>query len=158
MPPRRDTTQVNEIATIITNQLANVLPGMVTQVSEALRNAGTTGGNINNASYKTFLACKPVEFFGSEGATGLLHWFEKMESILNMCDCPENLKVKYASSAFQKRALTWWNAQVRTRGREPAMAMPWNDFRGLMISEFCPKNELQKIEVEFWNHVMDGVA
>ncbi|KAI3813313.1 hypothetical protein L1987_18033 [Smallanthus sonchifolius] len=112
MPPRRDTTQVNETATISTNQLANVLPGMVTQVSEALRNAGTTGGNINNASYKTFLACKHVEFFGSEGATGLLQWFEKMESTLNMCDCPENLKVKYASSAFQKRALTWWNAQA----------------------------------------------
>ncbi|KAD2805050.1 hypothetical protein E3N88_38427 [Mikania micrantha] len=36
------------------------------------------------------------------------------------------------------------------------MAMPWEDFKTLLRTEFCPKNELQKLEVKLSNHVMKG--
>ncbi|GKA76314.1 putative reverse transcriptase domain-containing protein, partial [Tanacetum coccineum] len=62
----------------------------------------------------------------------------------------------YAASSLVNKALTWWNTQVQARGREAAMAMTWNDFKALMVKEFCPSNEMEKLENEFWNHKMVG--
>ncbi|GJV01505.1 putative reverse transcriptase domain-containing protein [Tanacetum coccineum] len=45
---------------------------------------------------------------------------------------------------------------VQARGRVAAMAMAWNDFKALMVEEFCPSNEMEKLENEFWNHKMVG--
>ncbi|GJU49408.1 putative reverse transcriptase domain-containing protein [Tanacetum coccineum] len=36
--------------------------------------------------------------------------------------------------------------------------MTWEDFKTLMREEFCPNNEMQKLETEFWNHVMVGAG
>ncbi|GKG19299.1 reverse transcriptase domain-containing protein, partial [Tanacetum coccineum] len=37
-----------------------------------------------------------------------------------------------------------------------AMAMTWNDFKALIVEEFCLSNEIEKLENEFWNHKMVG--
>ncbi|KAI3797506.1 hypothetical protein L1987_32763 [Smallanthus sonchifolius] len=71
-------------------------------------------------------------------------------------DCPENLKVRYASSVFRKRALTWWNGEKRKRGIEVALALPWADVKTLMTDEFCPRNEVKKLEAEFWDLKQDS--
>ncbi|GJU61835.1 reverse transcriptase domain-containing protein [Tanacetum coccineum] len=55
-----------------------------------------------------------------------------------------------------KGALTWWNTQVQARGREAVIGMSWNDFKALLVEEFCPSNETEKLENEFWNHTMVG--
>ncbi|GJR58428.1 reverse transcriptase domain-containing protein [Tanacetum coccineum] len=60
-------------------------------------------------------------------------------------------KVRYATSSLVNKALTWWNTQCQARGRVAAMAMSWNDFKALMVEEFCPSNEMEKLENEFWN-------
>ncbi|GJT55720.1 reverse transcriptase domain-containing protein [Tanacetum coccineum] len=44
----------------------------------------------------------------------------------------------------------------QARGRVAAMALSWNDFKALMVEEFCPSNEMEKLENEFWNHKMVG--
>ncbi|GJT04973.1 reverse transcriptase domain-containing protein [Tanacetum coccineum] len=56
------------------------------------------------------------------------------------------------------KALTWWNSQIRTRSREVAVSMSWNDFKFMMIQEFCPSHEMQKLESELWNHAMVGAG
>ncbi|GKA95120.1 putative reverse transcriptase domain-containing protein [Tanacetum coccineum] len=60
------------------------------------------------------------------------------------------------ASCFVNKALTWWNTQVQARGREAAIGMSWNDFKALLVEEFCPSNEMEKLENEFWNHTMVG--
>ncbi|GJU64537.1 putative reverse transcriptase domain-containing protein [Tanacetum coccineum] len=52
------------------------------------------------------------------------------------------------------KALTWWNSQVQTRGREAANSITWNDFKVLMREGLCPNNEIQKLEAEFWCYAM----
>ncbi|GKF48799.1 hypothetical protein Tco_0142050, partial [Tanacetum coccineum] len=42
------------------------------------------------------------------------------------------------------KALTWWNTQVQARGSVAAMAIAWNDFKALMVEEFCP-NRFHKL-------------
>ncbi|GKG36407.1 reverse transcriptase domain-containing protein, partial [Tanacetum coccineum] len=32
--------------------------------------------------------------------------------------------------------------------------MSWNDFKFMMIEEFCPSHEMQKLETELWNYAM----
>ena len=75
-----------------------------------------------------------------------------------MSGCGDNQKVKYTAGSFVGRALTWWNSQVLTRGREAAIGMSWDNFKELMMCEFCPDNEMQKLENEFWNHAMVGAG
>ncbi|GKC29828.1 putative reverse transcriptase domain-containing protein [Tanacetum coccineum] len=36
--------------------------------------------------------------------------------------------------------------------------MSWNDFKLIMIEEFCPSHEIQKLKTELWNHVMVGAG
>ncbi|GKD42024.1 reverse transcriptase domain-containing protein [Tanacetum coccineum] len=147
-----------DIATIIAQQLQNIIPQIVTQVTTNVNNA--TGGNGNGGndgcSYKTFTACNPKEFDGKGGAVALTRWIEKMESVFDNSGCTANQRVKYAASCFVNKALTWWNTQVQARGREAAIGMSWNDFRALLMEEFCPSNEMEKLENEFWNLTMVG--
>ncbi|GJW40589.1 reverse transcriptase domain-containing protein [Tanacetum coccineum] len=56
------------------------------------------------------------------------------------------------------KALTWWNSHIRTLSREVAVSMSWNDFKFMMIEEFCPSHEMQKLEIELWNHTMVGTG
>ncbi|GJU78682.1 reverse transcriptase domain-containing protein [Tanacetum coccineum] len=118
-------------------------------------NNNGNGGN-NGCSYKGFQACGPKEYDGKGGAIALTRWIKKMENVLDNSGCSENQKVKYAASSFVNKALTWWNTQIQARGREAAIGMTWNDFKALLVEEFCPSNEMERLENEFWNHKMVG--
>ncbi|GJW08716.1 putative reverse transcriptase domain-containing protein [Tanacetum coccineum] len=107
---------------------------------------------------RSFLACNPKEYDGKGGAVVYTRWIEKMESVQDMSGCGDNQKVKYTAGSFVGKALTWWNSQIRTLGREVAVGMSWDNFKVLMREEFCPSNEMQKLETELWNHTMVGVG
>ncbi|GJW06503.1 hypothetical protein Tco_1568926 [Tanacetum coccineum] len=63
-------------------------------------------------------------------------------------------RVKYIAGSFVSKALTWWNSQICTLSREVDVSMSWNDFKCMMIQEFYPSHEMQKLESELWNHAM----
>ncbi|MFS7937848.1 putative retrotransposon gag domain-containing protein [Helianthus anomalus] len=100
--------------------------------------------------------CRPGTFSGTEGAVGLLHWFEKLESVFEMCECPEARRVKYATGMLEGIALTWWNAQVQILGLAAANATPWNDFKELIKREYCTREDIHKLEDEFYHLKMSG--
>ncbi|GKB45950.1 putative reverse transcriptase domain-containing protein, partial [Tanacetum coccineum] len=79
---------------------------------------------------------------------------EKMESVHDMNGCRDSQRVKYSAGSFVGKALTWWNSEIYTRGREAAVGMSWEDFKILTREEFCPSNEMQKLKTELWNHTM----
>ncbi|KAJ0576928.1 putative transcription factor interactor and regulator CCHC(Zn) family [Helianthus annuus] len=100
--------------------------------------------------------CRPSTFSGTEGAVGLLHWFEKLESVFEMCECPEDRRVKYATGTLEGIALTWWNAQVQILGLAAANATPWNDFKELIKREYCTREDIHKLEDELYHLKMTG--
>nr|GEV76878.1 hypothetical protein [Tanacetum cinerariifolium] len=57
---------------------------------------------------------------------------------------------------LQGRALTWWNTLVQTRGTAAAIAQSWEDFKKLLMEEYCLDDKVEKLELEFWNHKMVG--
>jgi len=158
--------QTPDVAQLIAQQVQNAIPNIVTQVTAGInasrrnnrdRNEDGSGGSDQGCTYKTFMSCKPKEFYGKEGAVGLLAWFDSIESVLHISKCSEGHKVEYAACQLQGRALTWWNIQVQTRGREAAYGMSWEEFKKLLVEEYCSKSEMQKLEAEFWNHAMIGM-
>ncbi|GKE76705.1 hypothetical protein Tco_1542825, partial [Tanacetum coccineum] len=76
-------------------------------------------------TFHDFLKCKPHNFSGTEGVVGLTHWFEKMETVFNISNCPSKYQVKYASCTLQDSALTWWNSNKRKISVDAAYAMKW---------------------------------
>ncbi|GJV85053.1 reverse transcriptase domain-containing protein [Tanacetum coccineum] len=42
--------------------------------------------------------------------------------------------------------------------REVVVSMSWNDFKFMMLEEFCPSHEMQKLETKLWNHAMVGAG
>ncbi|GKE50037.1 hypothetical protein Tco_1481295 [Tanacetum coccineum] len=93
-----------------TNNAAG-LAELLTQIVEKLNTRRTNDreGSFNTGNgcrYKTFMASKPKEFYGTEGAVGLLSWFESVESKLSITKCAEGNKVEYTACLLQGRALT----------------------------------------------------
>ncbi|GJV21516.1 hypothetical protein Tco_1370536 [Tanacetum coccineum] len=118
----------------------NLLPAMLAQ--ENVGNV-TVNGNWVGCSYKEFLACNPKEYDGKGGAVVLTRWIEKIESVHDISGCSGDQKVKYTVGSFVGKALTWWNSQIRTLSWEVAVSMSWNNFKFMMIQEFCPSHEMQ---------------
>ncbi|XP_022019754.1 homeobox protein 2-like [Helianthus annuus] len=73
-----------------------------------------------------------------------------------MCNCPVGDRVKYATGTFEDSALTWWNAQVQLLGIDVANATTWDDFKELIRKVFCPRDEIQKQENEYYDLKMVG--
>ncbi|GJV50783.1 putative reverse transcriptase domain-containing protein [Tanacetum coccineum] len=113
-------------------QLQTILPQIVTQVTNNVNNAnngngGNGNGGNNGCTFKAFQSCNPKEYDGKGGAIVLTRWIEKMENVIDNSGCAENQKVRYAASSL-----------------------------ALLVEEFCPSNEMEKLENEFWNHKMVG--
>ncbi|GJS54393.1 retrotransposon protein, putative, ty3-gypsy subclass [Tanacetum coccineum] len=166
--PKGGVDEVPNFSTVITQQLQDLLPTIVTQVGDHINNQGINGSrsdnavddsihevdknvNVNNGqsgcSYKEFAACKLKEFDGKGGKVAYTRWVEKMEAVHDISGCRDHQKVKYIVDSMTEKALTWWNSEVHTKGRE-----------ALMKEEYCPSNEMQKLETEFWNHAMVGAS
>ncbi|GKD46394.1 reverse transcriptase domain-containing protein, partial [Tanacetum coccineum] len=73
------------------------------------RNGGNGNGNGNGGgngynfggfvpaqecTYQDFLKCQPLSFNGTEGVVGLTYWFEKMETVFHISNCPEGYQLK----------------------------------------------------------------
>nr|XP_043619727.1 uncharacterized protein LOC122591528 [Erigeron canadensis] len=141
-----------ELDALIHEQVAEIL------AMEASKNTSkTTKGNSSRAgSYKDFMYCKPIFFNGTEGAVGLLQWFEKTESVFRLCECTDGNRVKYATGTLLGGALSWWSGYVNSIGIDAANASPWEEVKEMMKGEYCPRNEIQKLEIEFWYLVVKG--
>nr|GEX63029.1 reverse transcriptase domain-containing protein [Tanacetum cinerariifolium] len=92
-------------------------------------------------TFQDFLKCKPHTFSGTEGVVGLTRWFDRMETVFNISNCPPKYQVKYATCTLQNSALTWWNSHKRTIGVDAAYAIKWAELMKLMTEVYYSRNE-----------------
>ncbi|GJV58168.1 reverse transcriptase domain-containing protein [Tanacetum coccineum] len=102
-------------------------------------------------TYQYFMKCQPLNFKGTKGVVRLIRWFEKMETVFHISNCPEKYQVKYATCTLLNSALTWWNSHKRTIGTDAAFSMTWRELMKLMDKVYCPRTRVQKMESELWN-------
>nr|GFC63049.1 putative reverse transcriptase domain-containing protein [Tanacetum cinerariifolium] len=104
--------------------------------------------NVDATIAAEFMKCNPTAFHGTEGAVELMRWFNKTERVFGISECAEGKKVKFVVATLQGPALTLWNAIVATIGLEIVNQMPWTEMKQLMAAEFCPIEEVQRMEHE----------
>nr|GFA57276.1 reverse transcriptase domain-containing protein [Tanacetum cinerariifolium] len=124
---------------------------VIDSVATALETQAATMANADNAnrnpepreapvarkcSYKEFMSCQPFNFKGSEGAIGLISWFERIELVFSRSNCTEDCKVKFATGTLTEEALSWWNYFAQPIGIEEAYKITWVEFKKLMIKKF----------------------
>nr|GEW39828.1 reverse transcriptase domain-containing protein [Tanacetum cinerariifolium] len=87
-------------------------------------------------SYKEFMSCQPFNFKCSEGAVGLIRWFERTESVFSHSNCIEDCKVKFSTGTLTEEALSWWNSFAQPIGIEEAYKISWVELKKLLIKKF----------------------
>ncbi|GJU64722.1 reverse transcriptase domain-containing protein [Tanacetum coccineum] len=115
--------------------------------------------NINRnviSNYKGFMNCQPSYFNGTEGAVGLIRWFERTESVFSHSKCAEEDRVTFATGTLTDDALSWWNAYAQPIGMEQANRITWTELKWLLNNKYCPRTEVKKMEDEFYNLVVKG--
>nr|GEU86875.1 reverse transcriptase domain-containing protein [Tanacetum cinerariifolium] len=121
------------------------------------RNTGQSGTPIaRKCSYKEFMSCQPFNFKGTEGAVGLIRWFERTESVFFRSSCTEDCKVKFATGTLTEEALSWWNSFAQTIRIKEDYKIPWFEFKNLLIKKYCPRTEVKKMEDEFYSLIVKG--
>ncbi|GKB57277.1 putative reverse transcriptase domain-containing protein [Tanacetum coccineum] len=106
---------------------------------------------VRECTFAGFMKCNPTVFCCTEGVIELRRWFEKIESVFGINEGAEGKKVKFVAATLQGPTLTWWNSKVATMGLETVNQMPWTEMKHVMIAEFCPLQEIQRMEHELWN-------
>ncbi|GJT45018.1 putative reverse transcriptase domain-containing protein [Tanacetum coccineum] len=164
-PPFRHTVRMRVISPtrVIFRSRPHETPAREVSPHPSLPSTYHTGGPSSTDPYVTAWASTPtwlLEFAealnANRGSPGGNPANKGIESKLHISKCSDNNKVEYAAYLLQGRALTWWNTQVQTRGREATLRLTWEEFKNLLLEEYCPKSEVQKLELEFWNHTMVG--
>nr|GFA60868.1 hypothetical protein [Tanacetum cinerariifolium] len=65
-------------------------------------------------------------------------------------------KVTFATGTLTDDALSWWNAYTQPIGIEQANKITWTELKRLLINKYCPRNEVKKMEDEFYNLIVKG--
>ncbi|GJY00969.1 putative reverse transcriptase domain-containing protein [Tanacetum coccineum] len=129
MPPKQMSQAA--IAKLIADEVKKAL-----DIDRATRNTSSVGGsgNVGGAggperaqqgkdyTFSSFINCGPTQFY-----------------------------VKFAAATLQGRALSWWNTQVATLGLAEANGKSWDDIKKIMLEEFCPEEEISRMEDELRN-------
>ncbi|GKB42166.1 hypothetical protein Tco_0887108 [Tanacetum coccineum] len=139
MPPKR--TSTSDASAMTQDAIRKLVANSVTSPLEAqaATMAGTSNPNRNTGptrtpvakmgNYKEFISCQSFYFNGTEGAVGLIRWFERTESIFSRSKCAEENKVTFATGTLTDDALSWWNAYVQPMGVDQANQITWTELK-----------------------------
>ncbi|GJR22690.1 hypothetical protein Tco_0971217 [Tanacetum coccineum] len=145
MPPKRTSTSIASAMTqaAIKKLVADSVFAALGAQAATMANTDNTNRNTGEreapvarkCSYKEFMSCQPINFKGSEGAVGLIRWFERTESVFSRSNCTEDCKVKFATGTLTEEALSWWNSFAQPIGIEEAYKITWVEFKKLLIKK-----------------------
>ncbi|GJZ91350.1 reverse transcriptase domain-containing protein [Tanacetum coccineum] len=166
MAPKRTSTSAAPPMTqaAIKKLVADSVSAALEAQAATMANADNTNRNtgprethvVRKCSYKEFISCQPFNFKGTEGAVGLIRWFERTESVFLCSNCTEDCKVKFATGTLTEEALSWWNSSAKPIGIEEAYKTTWFKFKKLLIKKYCARTEVKKMEDEFYNLIVKG--
>ncbi|GJU37556.1 putative reverse transcriptase domain-containing protein [Tanacetum coccineum] len=166
MPPKRaSTTEApamtqDAIRKLVADSVTSALEAQAATMASASnpnRNTGPTGiPAVKTGNYKEFISCQPFYFNGTEGAVGLIRWFERTESVFSRSRCAEENKVTFATGTLTDDALSWWNAYAQPMGIEQANQITWTELKRLLTNKYCPRTEIRKMEEELYNLIVKG--
>nr|GFB90174.1 reverse transcriptase domain-containing protein [Tanacetum cinerariifolium] len=79
-----------------------------------------------------------------------------METVFRISNYLAENQVQFATYILLAGALTWWNSHIKIVGNDAAYVMTWIELKKKIADKYCPRNEMKKIETEFWNLEVQG--
>ncbi|KAL7612429.1 hypothetical protein Lser_V15G08986 [Lactuca serriola] len=107
-PPQFDPVMFQAAVTAVAAAMSQMNPGGLGGGPQP-QNQDDSQGHRKECSYKDFMNAKPTSFDGTGGVIARTRWFEKIESIFEICACSESDRVKFVACTFNDKDLTWWN-------------------------------------------------
>ncbi|GJT07236.1 hypothetical protein Tco_0841698, partial [Tanacetum coccineum] len=95
MPPKRTSTSETPTMT-----KATIRQLIADGIAAALKAQAATMANTHRniiSNYKGFMSCQPSCFNGTEGAVGLIRWFERTELVFSRSKCAKEDRVTFAT-------------------------------------------------------------
>ncbi|GKF12697.1 hypothetical protein Tco_0050623 [Tanacetum coccineum] len=109
MPPKKTSTSETPAITLdAIRQLTTDFTAALEAQTAAMASASNLTGTpvVKTGNYKEFISCQPLCFNGTEGAVGLIHWFERTESVFSRSRYAEENKVTFATGTLIDNALS----------------------------------------------------
>ncbi|GKD85442.1 hypothetical protein Tco_1356596 [Tanacetum coccineum] len=104
MPPKRMSTSETPAITLagiqqlINDGISSALKAQAASMASASNPNRNTRPTVTpvakTRNYKEFISCQPFYFNGTEGAAGLIHWFERTKSVFSGSNYAEENKIK----------------------------------------------------------------
>ncbi|KAI3828267.1 hypothetical protein L1987_02365 [Smallanthus sonchifolius] len=101
------------------------------------------------SSCKAFKDGSPPKFYGTKDTTVTHKWIRQIEAVIKISECRDDQKVKYATHSFVSEVLCWSKNLVIAMGEKAIDRMSWEELKILLIEEFCPDNEMDKLVRDF---------
>ncbi|GJX19172.1 reverse transcriptase domain-containing protein [Tanacetum coccineum] len=134
MPPKRTSTSEAPAMTqaairkLVADSVAAALEAqaaIMASTNNPNRNTGPTGTPVaRKGNYKEFISCQPFYFNDTEGAVGLIHWFERTELVFSRSNYAEEIKVTFATGTLTDDALSWSYAATPTENSRYTGSLP----------------------------------
>ncbi|GJX93687.1 reverse transcriptase domain-containing protein [Tanacetum coccineum] len=145
------------IRQLIADGVAAALEAQAATMANTDRNTGQNGTPVTRTgNYKGFISCQPFYFKGTEGAVGLIRWFERTESVFSRSNCAKENKVTFATGTLTNDSLSWWNAYAQPIRIQQANKITWTELKRLLTNKYCPRTEVKKMEDEFYGLIVKG--
>ncbi|KAI3828201.1 hypothetical protein L1987_02298 [Smallanthus sonchifolius] len=72
-----------------------------------------------------------------------------MKGVINIRECRDDQGVNFAAHSFTNEALSWWISIEITKSSADMKKLKWDDMKKLLITKFCPQNEIDRVGREF---------
>ncbi|GJU74830.1 reverse transcriptase domain-containing protein [Tanacetum coccineum] len=87
-------------------QCPTVVQHVINRNGDDSHTSGTGGRRteriVQECTYQDFMKCKPLYFKGTEGVVELTQWFERMETVFHISNCPMENQVKFSTCTLQQ--------------------------------------------------------
>nr|GFA67116.1 putative reverse transcriptase domain-containing protein [Tanacetum cinerariifolium] len=144
--PIRETDPMDKLARIYLKEVVmrHGIPVSIITLAATMANTDNPNRNLGSketpvakrGNYKEFISCQPFYFNSTEGAVGLLRWFERTKSVFSHSKCAEEDRVTFATGTLTNDALSWWNAYAEPIGIEQANKIAWTELKRLLTNKY----------------------
>jgi hypothetical protein len=140
--------------------LASQLVALITMGAKDQREGGPHTEAPRGCTFEKFNRQHPPVFEGQPDAIAAENWVLQIEKLMEVMNCTEEQRVKYATFYLTAGAERWWMAQKehlqKRLGAE--VTIPWKNFKDVFLERFFPQTIRQAKAQEFTDLVQGSMT
>ncbi|XP_063946136.1 uncharacterized protein LOC135151548 [Daucus carota subsp. sativus] len=122
---------------------------------DRINNPEREGENKRRCTYKTFKDADPPIFKGDLDLHVANTWIKEMEKVIEIFECLDEQKVKFATHFLRGEAVFWWDTVKQT---EDCSTMTWTRFKELFFDKYFPTCMKNEMEMKFLGLKQEGMS